>query len=262
MPDAWETEHGLNPNDDSDGAIVSLSADDYTNLEMYLNELAGDPVEFNGNITRDPITGKLIKSIEVLDTDYYSSWGIDTSLETGDKVFGDRDIEKSAFSEVPDKYMGTELVLTPCDSKNSDKQQAGLTAAENITVYVGFDSRITEVPSWVKDWTKETDTIKTSNGITFEMYSKDIKADETITLGANGQSSGVVNYIVLAAAEKETVRGDVNSDGAFDLADAVMMQKWLVCKGDLTDWKDGDLCEDNIINTFDLCLMKKMLKEK
>ena len=34
MPDAWETEHGLNPNDDSDGAIVSLSGDDYTNLVL------------------------------------------------------------------------------------------------------------------------------------------------------------------------------------------------------------------------------------
>lgn len=48
MPDAWETLHGLDPGNGSDGAIVSLSADDYTNLEMYLNELAGDPVEFNG----------------------------------------------------------------------------------------------------------------------------------------------------------------------------------------------------------------------
>ena len=50
MPDAWETEHGLDPNDASDGAIVSLSADDYTNLELYLNECAGDPVAFNGNV--------------------------------------------------------------------------------------------------------------------------------------------------------------------------------------------------------------------
>ena len=48
MPDEWEKSHGLDPSDASDGRIVSLSADDYTNLEMYLNELAGDPVEFNG----------------------------------------------------------------------------------------------------------------------------------------------------------------------------------------------------------------------
>ncbi len=50
MPDEWETLHGLNPNDASDGAVVSLSADDYTNLELYLNELAGDTVAFNGNV--------------------------------------------------------------------------------------------------------------------------------------------------------------------------------------------------------------------
>ncbi len=48
MPNVWEEEHGLNPNDASDGSICTLSADDYTNVEMYLNELAGDPVAFNG----------------------------------------------------------------------------------------------------------------------------------------------------------------------------------------------------------------------
>ncbi len=50
MPDEWEISHGLNAKDASDGAEVSLSADDYTNLELYLNELAGDDVAFNGNI--------------------------------------------------------------------------------------------------------------------------------------------------------------------------------------------------------------------
>ncbi|MCI7804941.1 MAG: dockerin type I repeat-containing protein [Oscillospiraceae bacterium] len=260
MPDAWESEHGLNPNDGSDGAIVSLSADDYTNLEMYLNELAGDPVEYNGNITRDPITGKLIKSIEVLDTAYYSSWGIDTSLETGDKVFGDRDIEKSAFSEVPDKYMGAELVLTPCDSKNSDKQQAELTAAENITVYVGFDSRIIAVPSWVNGWKKESDTIRTTNGITFEMYSKELKANETITLGANGQASGVVNYIVLAAEEK-IVPGDLNRDERIDVFDLAVYRQFILGNMTLegTALANADINGDGARNTADYLLLQKFL---
>ena len=38
MPDAWEKQHGLNPNDASDSSAYSLNTD-YTNLEMYLNEL-------------------------------------------------------------------------------------------------------------------------------------------------------------------------------------------------------------------------------
>lgn len=42
IPDAWEKEHGLNPSDPSDGNKTTLSKVGYTNLEMYLNELAGD----------------------------------------------------------------------------------------------------------------------------------------------------------------------------------------------------------------------------
>ncbi len=42
MPNAWETEHGLDPNDAEDRNGTNLSKVGYTNLEMYLNELAGD----------------------------------------------------------------------------------------------------------------------------------------------------------------------------------------------------------------------------
>lgn len=38
MPDEWEMQHGLNPHDAKDGAIVSLDKE-YTNLEVYLNAL-------------------------------------------------------------------------------------------------------------------------------------------------------------------------------------------------------------------------------
>ncbi|MGE5125139.1 MAG: alpha/beta hydrolase fold domain-containing protein [Betaproteobacteria bacterium] len=41
MPDEWERAHGLDPADLADGP--RLSRDGYTNLEVYLNELAGDP---------------------------------------------------------------------------------------------------------------------------------------------------------------------------------------------------------------------------
>ncbi len=42
MPDAWEKAHGLDPNNDGDGAAPTPNG--YTNLENYLNELAGDPI--------------------------------------------------------------------------------------------------------------------------------------------------------------------------------------------------------------------------
>lgn len=46
MPDDWEIKHDLNPNSASDRNGTNLSASHYTNLEMYLNELAGDNVVF------------------------------------------------------------------------------------------------------------------------------------------------------------------------------------------------------------------------
>lgn len=53
------------------------------------------------------------------------------------------------------------------------------------------------------------------------------------------------------------VKGDVNADGEFTVADLVMMQKWLLGDGNLTDWKAGDLCEDEIIDVFDLVRMRQ-----
>ncbi|URZ09284.1 fibronectin type III domain-containing protein [Clostridium felsineum] len=46
ISDQWEIKHGLNPNDPSDANGLNLSKDGYTNLEMYLDELAGDNVRY------------------------------------------------------------------------------------------------------------------------------------------------------------------------------------------------------------------------
>lgn len=56
-----------------------------------------------------------------------------------------------------------------------------------------------------------------------------------------------------------SVKGDVNADGMFTVADVIMLQKWLLCNGEITDWEAGDLCEDGILNAFDLRAMKQML---
>lgn len=57
--------------------------------------------------------------------------------------------------------------------------------------------------------------------------------------------------------EKKEVKGDVNADGEFTVADVLTLQKWLLAVPDtkLNNWKAGDLCEDNTLNVFDLCLI-------
>ena len=50
IPNSWESSHGLNPNNAADGAATAVNG--YTNLENYLNELAGDPITGVGQLPR------------------------------------------------------------------------------------------------------------------------------------------------------------------------------------------------------------------
>ena len=57
------------------------------------------------------------------------------------------------------------------------------------------------------------------------------------------------------------IMGDVNNDGAFNVSDVVLLQKWLLAVPDthLANWKAVDFCEDNKLDVFDLTLMKRAL---
>jgi hypothetical protein len=52
MPDAWEIARGLDPHNATDGAAFAPNG--YTNVENYLNELAGDPVAAPGRTSAAP----------------------------------------------------------------------------------------------------------------------------------------------------------------------------------------------------------------
>ncbi len=77
--------------------------------------------------------------------------------------------------------------------------------------------------------------------------------DEAIGAVAGTEIDGPDGYVF--------VQGDVNADGSFSVADVVMLQKWMLCSknASLTDWQAGDLVDDDKIDIFDLCLMKRLL---
>ncbi len=55
--------------------------------------------------------------------------------------------------------------------------------------------------------------------------------------------------------------GDINMDGSVNITDVKLFQDWLLAKPDVTlkNWKAADICEDEILDVFDLCLMKRMI---
>lgn len=57
------------------------------------------------------------------------------------------------------------------------------------------------------------------------------------------------------------IKGDVNADSQFTIADLVMLEKFLLGAGTLTDRQAGDLCNDGKIDVFDMIKMRKMIVE-
>lgn len=85
---------------------------------------------------------------------------------------------------------------------------------------------------------------------------------DRMTVTPYGGNMTVTNVDILVKnGVSETVKGDINADGKFNVADVVMLQKWLLAVPDtkLEDWQAGDLCMDNRIDVFDLCMMKRLL---
>lgn len=66
---------------------------------------------------------------------------------------------------------------------------------------------------------------------------------------------------IMSRTESSFVMGDVNMDGVFDVADAVLVQKWLLGAKDaeLMNWRAADYHDDSRLDTFDFCIMKRRL---
>lgn len=59
------------------------------------------------------------------------------------------------------------------------------------------------------------------------------------------------------------IEGDCDGNGVFDIDDVILLQQWLLAvpETDLANWKAADLCEDDRLDVFDLCMMKRLYAE-
>ncbi len=189
--------------------IVAGSTEEGANVVQWTSDGSANQ-SWKLNIAVDPISGVLVQNLVVEDLTYkndwnYRNWTIDTDLQIGDLVFGDRDV---TYATIPDALIGAETILTACDSKFTAGTLATFTAGADMTVYAAFDSRLfieggNGLPAWASDWNATDLTTVSSNDVSYKIYSKEVTAGTLVTLGENGQSSGCMNYVVYAVANTE-----------------------------------------------------------
>ena len=204
MPDSWETARGLNPNSASD-ATGDYQGKGYNNIEYYSHDLTIDSFP-KGTVTLSPeltptatpkptaapiLNGNLIKSLTIKDAANAADWSIQNNLQTGDVIYGDR---ANTFTNVSNYLKGAEWIRIACDSKNLQSDVAEFTAGSAVTVYVGLDTRVSNLPSWLSGWTANDYILQASNDVTYKIYQKNFNQGDKVTLGTNGPPSGVVMY--------------------------------------------------------------------
>ncbi len=206
--------------------------------------------------------GELIKALRVNDSNNAADWYIQSNLQVGDTVYGDRTYK---YTKIPLSLAGSEWIRTACDSKSYLAEEAYFTAKKDISVYIGLDSRITSIPAWLSDWTKTGDTLSDDSSITFNLYKKDFTLGSVVTLGTNGGSSSFANYTVIVKPNTAPafLYGDVNGDNIVDVLDYSTMRSYLL---QITNsmpsayWqKAGDLNSDGAIDSMDYLYLKMYL---
>lgn len=96
--------------------------------------------------------------------------------------------------------------------------------------------------------------------LNYSASGKNGKAEQIVTITTDNYTNIDVK-VTFETVMSNYVRGDINDDGVFSVADVILLQKWLVAVPDTTlaNWKAADLCEDDRLDVFDLCIMKREL---
>lgn len=214
------------------------------------------------NTPPEPVSGKFIKDLKVIDSANTTNWLLVESNSVNEAVFGDRDY---VYTKLPESINGAESIRTACNSKNSQGDLAQFTAGEDIIAYVLVDTREEEnnsVPEWLSSWERTGEEAATSNDVTFVAYKKSFSEGETVLLGNNGMTGDVVNYTVFVKADdhvqptdaptepptepptdaptdivtesptnaQQIIYGDANCDTKVNISDAVTILQYIANK--------------------------------
>lgn len=207
------------------------------------------------------LNGKYFTHASVLAEANPSVWEIADNAQVGSLIFGDRDF---TIAEIPECLKGAEIMKTSCDAKNvALGNTLVFTSGDYIDVYCGVDTRVEKTPEFLETWTKTGETFTSSNDVTFVLYKRTFEKMKPVVIGYNGQSAYCVNFTLFAQPHTDTeqIKGDINADGAVNVADLVLLSKHILAEKALTaeQCARADLIKDSRIDVFDMIELRKLV---
>jgi polygalacturonase len=165
---------------------------------------------------------ELITDLVIYDSENAQDWSIQSNLQIGDLLFGDRDY---TIMTIPEKYIGVDWIRSANDSKGYESDPlVSFRISDSANVIIAFDDRLT-IRDWLSDWTDtgEDMTNIESTPRTFSLFTRKFTYNDTIELGPVAQTSGANNYIILV--KKLGDAGQIPDDFSFnDVFDADLNQ--------------------------------------
>ena len=259
----------------------------YGRFAVVENPINGEYEKVILQSTDAPLTYKLISKADGLVDVQISVCSSNITLTTNKET----DTITGALSNVYNPlYTFDKLKVSKGDTITiSDTEKYTLSDAEGNTTDYPFFVKDVETYTKVEEVKAESDFIVLKPGEIFAIgatvmppsadntYISWHSENEDIATVKNGVikavSTGktkIILHAIDSSDENEAIEsidvwvanyGDVNLDGEFNVADVVLLQKWLLAVPGthLTNWQSADLCEDGKLDVFDLVMMKCLL---
>lgn len=159
----------------------------------------------------------------------------------------------------------SDITIPECDTIYADFNI--LSAHSDICVNEGESYEYTVIPDISGnvryEWIFNGKVISGENSdvLSLKNITKENAGDYSVKITSESGIEKTFDAFNLSVSSSSSISGDINNDGFVNTADAVMLQKWLLGAGKLTNWQNADLYKDGKIDVFDYIIMRGLIAE-
>ena len=164
------------------------------------------------------------------------------------------------FAKGTDSFYQTHTPCTPEGVGSYFQYDLPEISTSDYKVPVATETTTETTTTTTETTTTTTETTTTTTETTTTTTETTTTTTETTT--TTTETTTTTPITTTSTTAPQPIKGDINGDGIFNIADVLILQKYLLCEIELDNPENADFYPDNIINSFDLCCMKSALLKK